>query len=336
MTEIFYTPYPASDGGNRYLNETVKAIESIPSVTVFPVPIGKRKKLNFFFSNVTSRKDCVVLNWHENLLRKKDKLSISCVFSFFVYLLYYRLVFRRVVYVRHNMYPHGMKGYSAKLAGILVNLAERFCTLKVAHSGHLCSRGYKYVPHPLYQPASLSERNSSYSNNYFLIFGRVERYKKIESIISEWGNRHQLLIAGSSKDKAYVEELRQLSQEKNIKILSEFIQESAARNLVANAKAVILAHDGDDMIVSGSFFYAISMGTPVYSVKTDFLNWVKNENRFDGVLTFNSSKDIVQYVNESKYDFLSPLLEVRENAEKLFGERAVFISWNKIFSEINM
>ena len=212
MLNIYY--YPKANNCNQYANNTIKAISASLECDVQNAPCLKefvKRPLTYILAK---RVDYLIVNWLESELSNKEgKISILGTLKFFVYLVFFKLVADKLIYVRHNMYPHNMHGVSAKIAQHITNIAEKlFCYKKVAHSGHLTHAGYIYIPHPLYDSVDFSEINKG---EYFIIFGKIERYKNIESVINEWNNENLLIIAGAVGDCDYLREIMLLAENKN-------------------------------------------------------------------------------------------------------------------------
>lgn len=327
---IKYFPQPSKD--NQYVQNTINAIEHALYTKVELAPNLKDafKNLKTVFSNQKS--DIFIINWLENHLRRSNnKLSILGVFKYFIYLIYFRLLAKKIIYVRHNFYPHNMKGWQAKLACYIANIGEKLCHIKVSHSGHLESQGYEYVPHPLYSsPPVEQELQQKHEDEYFIMFGRIERYKKFETIIDHWNNNKKLLIAGSVGDQEYLNELKNKASEKNIIFDARFIPEDEATNLVMNSNGLILAHADKDMIVSGSFFYAITLGVPVFAIEKPFFTWLKSEHDFEGLFISTSSVDLVKLIQNKK----NIKLDIRIKAEKMFGDATTVKAWQYLLNSL--
>lgn len=122
------------------------------------------------------------------------------VLTFLFRIFSFRLHAMKVIYVRHNLYPHGMACFYAKLAKKIAGLGERFCDENASHSGRLLNRGYFYLPHP---PYDLNELKTN-SEKYFIIFGVFDEYKNIAAISEHWDRKETLLIAGPTKDSGHL------------------------------------------------------------------------------------------------------------------------------------
>lgn len=326
MKKIFYFPKP--NNSNQYSNNTIKAIENAGDFSVVNAPTLKEFIKNPLKTLRCNRADFVIVNWLESHLARKDgSFSLRGMFKFFSYLLLFKIIAKKIIYVRHNIYPHNMIGNSAKVAEKLTDICEKLCNVKVAHSGHLCESGYNYIPHPLYNEGN---NYSEKSNGYYIIFGKIEKYKNIESVILNWVSDLPLLIAGSVGDECYLQYLMGIAQGRNIMFDARFIPDSEAAMLVSQAKALIIAHATDDMIVSGSFFYALSLGVPVIAKRQKFFDWLIHSRDFRGVAIFDSVDELQDILDDRV--FISTQYIFNE-AEENFGMAIVSLAWKSLFIE---
>lgn len=328
MKKIYYFPKP--NNSNQYSNNTIKAIENAGDFSVVNAPTLKEFIKNPLQILRCNRADFLIVNWLESHLARKDgSFSLIGTFKFFSYLLLFKIIAKKLIYVRHNTYPHNMSGKSAKLATKLTDICQKFCNAKVAHSGHLSGSGYTYIPHPLYgELNTYSEKR----NGYYIIFGKIERYKNIESVILNWISDFPLLIAGSVGDEVYLKYLKGISQGRNVKFDARFIPDSEAEMLVSQAKALIIAHADDDMIVSGSFFYALSLGVPVISKSSKFFEWLVNARGFKSIVIFDCASELE---NTLKRETFLSAAEVLKEADENFGALKVELSWKSLLSPSN-
>lgn len=325
MITIKYYPKPSKD--NQYVHNTISSIETAFATKVDIASSLKTvlKKPKLLFSQKKS--DFLIINWLENHLRSSNNsLSILGIFKYFLYLLYFRLIAKKLIYVRHNIYPHNMVGIHAKIACYITEVGMKLCQQKVVHSGHLKDKGYAYVPHPLYD-LKLDLKYKPKFNNYYIIFGRIERYKKIETIIKNWDLEETLLIAGSIGEQSYLDELETISAQKNIKFDARYIPDNEAASLVKESKGAILAHADEDMIVSGSFFFAITLGAPVFAIETPFFNWLRKEQQFKG-LYLSPSPEMIITTLRTEHPCDSNAIKMQ--ADAFFGPISTAKSWQGV------
>ncbi|HBQ2132642.1 TPA: glycosyltransferase [Klebsiella variicola] len=263
MKKIGYFPPPSEK--NSYTIRMSDLLGQFGDVT----PISPKKWKNAFFG--IKKYDVIVFNWLENrCFGKNGKFKFS---SFIISMLWFSIMkhsARKIIYVRHNIYPHNILDKNKKLSVKIMNYFERKSSYTVVHSKSACTGGRVYIPHPLYELKSFSPVSVIEDEKYFVCFGRIEKYKKLDELIKNWPLDHKLIIAGSSDDKDYCLHLKKLATGKKIEIIDKFISDEDAYNLVSRAEYSILPSDSKSMIVSGSFFFSISAGTPVIAVKSDF------------------------------------------------------------------
>lgn len=325
--------YPEPDGANEYTSNMVEHIETVVGERLCYAPNIKDIVLRPHKTFCYKKYDVAVINWLENNLRSESKrLFLFGILKFFVYIVFFKLAARKTVYVRHNISPHDMPRLQARLSKKIVDFGERFFDKKVAHSGHLMAEDYFYVPHPLYQTGVESgEADEDSLKSYYLVFGRVERYKQIDSIVAHWPQTEKLLIAGPASDHDYVSELIVMAKGLNIDFDIRFVPDEEIATIMAQAKAIILSHDGEEMIVSGSFFHAISYGVPVIASNQAFLNWLKRDKDFSGLALFSTVDELDDVI--SKPDVSSKNKILSESAA-LFGAHAVQTNLRQLFNEL--
>lgn len=273
--------------------------------------------------------DLIIVNWLDNkLINKHGRLGLRGLVRFFTRYFRYRALADHVIFVRHNMHPHAASLEAAPQSQRLVDWLERLFSLSVVHSGHLAHDSRLYAPHPLYQaearlPASVSEVEDCY-----VIFGRIMRYKKIESVIDHWCSSSPLHIIGPCKDEAYLQELRQRATGRNVCIRPSFVSEAEASHLVARARGMIIASDGADMIVSASYFYAISHGTPVFAVTSPFFSWIAAEEA-QGLSVYDDARALCADLAAGTVKVASQQ-SILAYAQRRFGNAAVVTAWKSI------
>ncbi len=325
--------YPEPDGANEYTSNMVENIESVAGEAVYFSPNIKDIVLRPHKTFCYKKYDVAVINWLENNLRSEgNKLFVFGVLKFFVYILFFRLAARKTVYVRHNIYPHDIPPQQTETARKIIAFGERLFHKKVSHSGHLVDAGYFYVPHPLYQTQSETMAKAQQLQDYYLVFGRVARYKQIHTLIENWPQNEKLLIAGPASDSAYVEELKASAQGLDIEFDIRFLPSEDVDAIMHNARAIILSHAGEEMIVSGSFFHAISYGLPVIATDQAFLSWLKYDMRFSGLSLFSTVNEFVALL---KAPLATSKQAVLIESERLFGKSVVQANLQHLLSELS-
>lgn len=225
------------------------------------------------------RCDILWVNFIENeLLNNTGQLSIFNLVRLFARTAMMILLAKKSVFVRHNNYPHATHPSRAVLLTKLVNVYERMFDVVVTHSGAEAKGKKMYCPHPLYTLVNSADSNNSLPlklpAEYFVVFGRILPYKKIECLVKNFPVSQTLLVAGAVGDKNYSNSLSAIKQG-NFIFMPGYLTEIDAQKLVSGAKAMVISHADADAVVSGTFFYAMTLGKPVYAVTTEFLKWIK-------------------------------------------------------------
>ncbi len=273
---------PNDSGSNPYARRMQDIIASCARLERFAL----RDCLRRCVRGNWMRFDVVILNWVENRLvsRATRRISLKGVLRVALQLLLMRIFARRVVFVRHNLYPHRTAARSALLAQKLIDYYERCCDVVFVHSGDELTlrngpRARHYLPHPLYRrvdtadPIALRAR-LGLPARYFLVFGRIVPYKRIEQLMARWpAAGHALVVCGEVGDQSYAQLLATRTRD-NIVYKPGLLAEEEAQALVLGAEAVIIAHAEPNTLVSGSFFYALSLYRPVVALRTAFLEWI--------------------------------------------------------------
>jgi glycosyltransferase involved in cell wall biosynthesis len=229
------------------------------------------------------RVDIVFVNWMENELicRQSGRLSVRGALKLLYRTAMIKLLARRTAFVRHNLYPHITKPESARFARQLVDRYESLFDVVFVHSGvneamRNGTRERHYLPHPLYRSPSGSSdqpRPHDFPDRYFLVFGRILPYKNIESLMSAFPEDETLVVCGEASDPDYSAKLAGIARA-NVLYRPGYISEESARAIVTAASAVVIAHAEPNVIVSGTFFYAVSLQRHVFAVRTPFLEWL--------------------------------------------------------------
>lgn len=287
--KIAYAPF--ENDANEY-TQNVKmqlaefgSVEKIPSVRDI---IKKRMFRNF---------DLFIVNWTDNDFIDPDGgVNIRIVIKESLRLLFFRVAAKRILFVRHNVFPHKTAPASRRAAKLAVDFYEKIFHISWVHSGHLASAARHYVPHPLYESATedVSEAEDfQLPENYFIVFGRILPYKKIEELLKVLPPDVNLVVAGSAPDKDYLRALQQQKSD-NVIFIPRFISDTLAKKLIAASLGTVVCNADEDMIVSGSMIFSISIGVPVLALETPFGVWFHNEVNANMIVTAKGLPELVQ------------------------------------------
>ncbi|TQK04481.1 glycosyltransferase involved in cell wall biosynthesis [Herbaspirillum sp. SJZ130] len=265
---------PMEDVGNEYTTRMRELLAGYGDVVRYE---GTRAWALRLLKGRFWRYDYAVLNWMENEFvdLRSGRISWKGFAKVLAKTMVIKAGVRRLVYVRHNNYPHAAQGPAMERSRKLVDWYCRLFANVVSHSGALTAAGAVYCPHPLYRLAEQRDADlpRALPEEYFVVFGRISRYKKIEQLIAAFPANRNLVVAGAVADEAYAQSLLALRRD-NVIVMPGKLSEAQAQKLVSGARGVVISHADADVVVSGTFFYAMSVRRPVFAIETPFLRWV--------------------------------------------------------------
>lgn len=329
---IGYTPFESSE--NAYTARTVEILSRLGGVSKVPTLRGF---LRSPFSCRPNSYEFIIANWVENgIVNRKGRLSIVGVLKFVLNVVLFKVLSRKTIFVRHNNFPHHSSPATSAYAARIIDWAEIFFDYVVTHSGHNATSKRKYIPHPLYKHSHRTGRAQEQPGDYFLIFGRILPYKKIEALIEAVPAHVRLVIAGSAPDKNYVEYLRGLAVTKDIQLIPEFVSDERAAELCKSSRGIVITHNDNDMIVSGTFFYALSLGVPLYTVSTPFAEWACKTLEVPGLYVAKDIQSLCAAMALSNGPVKQLGASEQSKVEQLFGDDVIEKKWSEIFQTITV
>lgn len=324
IRRIAYIPFDETNRNNAYAFRMRDILGRLGEVGAF---VGVKAFVRGSLRLAPPRVDLLVLNWVEGgLLDSSGRFSLRAALKLWLRLSLMRLAARRLVFVRHNHYPHATPAADVKRVQAWVDRLERRCDVAVTHSRAAALGARRYVPHPLYRHGPVQPRAVSdwgLPAQYFVMFGVITPYKKIDEVIQHFPADRYLVIAGAVGDEEYVQHIRSL-QRPNILVRAGFIGDTEAQALVARATALLIAHADADVIVSGSFFFAASVGTPVLAVATPFLRSIEAEF---GPGFAVPAADVKALCHSAAGFERTDTAAFAAQAEQAFGDDAVVAAW---------
>jgi len=253
--------YPYFEKTNPYVANFLDIFGMIGKVkplhlsVCFALLIGCRKQNKF-----------VVLNWFEDapsqvnlsLIRFVQCLTILFIFWFF------RV---KIIWIKHNFAPHANQ--HCFYFKILVTILTKLNFKSITHRPYLT---FSYIPHPLGTMANPETSQTYHEEDFFLIFGAVKKYKRINSLLACWPTERPLLILGFCNDSSLEAEIRQLISDRNLQVKwdnSKF-SDQALHEALTVCRGVIIPNNDSAMLVSGSFYMAASYRKPILMPESDF------------------------------------------------------------------
>jgi hypothetical protein len=291
--------------------------------------LGAKSRALGLLKGKLQRVDLVVVNWEENALvsRKTRGVSAAGTAGLLLKIIAMKLFARRMVFVRHNHYPHSTRAKSVPVVRRLVDRYESLFDFVFVHSGaeveaHSRTKRH-YLPHPLYRTVSDAAREEpppELPPQYFVTFGRIVPYKHIDSLMTAFPGSENLVVCGEVGNADYAAALARIKRH-NIIYRPGYIAEEAAQGLVKGAQAVVIAHDCASSIVSGTFFYAISLQRHVFAVRTPFLDWIAPRLGPDILTLADDIEHLCRLIEKSKCTPLSE--ESQLIVQRELGDEAV-------------
>lgn len=325
--------YPDQSGLNDFIKNTVVALEENQGVAVRGISLNHVELILNTYLRSQYDADYTIINWLENNMRGRfGRFSLWGAVKYFFLLLTFKCTCRKLIYVRHNIYPHGMTGLGAKVAFWLANIGESLCYEKVCMSGHLQSRGYKYVPHPLYKTSfkySSIRSDAISSHEYFVVFGEVSPHKNLHNLISIWTTNTLLVVVGNCKDNKYLDLLKQMSVGKKVQFYVGYIGNEEAFRIVSQSSGVILSRIHSANIVSGAYFYAVTHGVPVFAIRTEFFDWLTESGGVPGLYLYH---DLVELTNslETRLHQTLNKTSIAQFGYQRFSIETVALAWRDV------
>ena len=226
----------------------------------------------------SGRLDWLVVNWTDNDLldRRTKTVAWRKVVKLFAKTVALRLAARRLAFVRHNVYPHAVAAGHEARAARWVDRYEGLFDVVLTHSGDDSQRPRRYCPHPLYRRIDAAFDRTlvdTLPEHYFVLFGRLVRYKRIAELIAAFPDDRTLVVVGAIGDRGYAAELVALARP-NVIVAPRLLPEAEAQAIVSRGAALLIAHADADVVVSSSFFFGMSLAVPVLAVATPYLRWI--------------------------------------------------------------
>ncbi len=292
-----------------------------------------RFKRLFSLKNVFQRKqNAVVLNWYEDQPFRKGLSVVTrplFILSFFFTLLSMRIFSSNVVWVRHNFKPHNVNKAST-LYRIVIKMLSIVAT-KIVTLEYTPEVKASVVKHPLYKTdsqllAQIHSNTQQAKKNDYLYFGSIKPYKRLDSLLAVWPEDKKLVIAGYCADHNHAAELRQLIRARHLQVTWEnaFLTDAELEKTVANSRFVILPHDDNAMISSGTFYYALGLGANIICFDSAFAREKARAFPFVRIVDrehLASELKSISYVDSG---------DVLTSAYHHYNEKAVADSWRPV------
>ncbi|MBT82620.1 MAG: hypothetical protein CL587_19790 [Alteromonadaceae bacterium] len=286
-------------------------------------------------ANLFSRKEnWLVLNWYEDQPFRKGMSGPkrwAFLLAFFLTVCSIPLFSSKVIWVRHNYKPHNVSTHSTLytfILKLLTLIADRVVTLEMTDRIES-----SVVKHPLYfNDRDLFQFFEAIGDTQkgidFLYFGSIKPYKRLDKLLEVWPLNQKLQVMGFCSDKEYAARLYSIIDQRGLQVdwNNEFVKEETLEDAVSDTRFVIMAHDDNAMISSGTFYMAMSLGANVLCFDSAFARMKAREFPFVKIIepdNLETQLANLEYVDSSV---------VVNQAVDRYGEEAIRESWRVVLT----
>lgn len=264
------------------------------------------------------QREVLILNWFEDRVTYSSKPLFEFIKSLFL-LLFIKIKFSKVIWVRHNFKPHTKQGQSQY--NMLCWLLNKISKTTITHRPVNCINS-TYIPHPLYKK---NIPNSSLVKDiHYLYFGVIKKYKGLETLLAYWPKDKPLTIAGKCNSQELLNSLNHLIESRRLdcNIINSFITDDVLDNYINRAHYIILPHTDNSMIVSGSLYHALSLGANVIMTKSDFSKYAQNTYKTINIVDMESINNLDGFQEK-------PVDTIISSAKLISGHEVIAEKWKK-------
>jgi len=335
--------YHYSPGANPYQKILVEGLEK----NGLKVKKIKLRKLFSFLDVRFFFYDFVHFDWVHDLYSSNNKFLK--LFKMIQFHLTINLMPSKVSLTVHNVVSHnGTHEDESKFINLILSKSKALFYLSPSTKKDfeklypLASKiSSKVVFHPIYEtaltkPFSKKIENCSHEKekSNFLVFGRLNKYKKIDDLIKLWNKNHiynRLTVIGNPESASYKNSLQNLKNNNEyIKLIFKKFSDDDLVNLAIKSDTCIInSHSNAN---SGTAYAAMSMGMRIIAPNTQYFKDLKQF--YDDIFMFDhnviekSFLDVINQINMQDMTVLKRLKNIKQ-AQKFYSEKA----FSKKFAE---
>ena len=213
--------------------------------------------------------DVMVLNWPENVVRRKFSNIQMCLLVLGINVA--RLLNKQIIWVMHNKHQHG--GVSIRGQWLMKFMSEK-ATLVLTHSqegvrhfndAYLPERGKcRYIPHPVYTTKIFPTSSIEWD---YIIWGSIEPRKNILEFVEYTGKSlffkdKRILICGRCKDEGYFSRIESICSN-NITLVNKRVDDGELEEYIRKSKIVLFTYSVGSLLSSGALIYSINFLKPI-------------------------------------------------------------------------
>jgi hypothetical protein len=301
---------------NRFVQRNACAISSVV-YSVQSTSVIKRKPWEgLFFRSI------IILNWSENRLIKKDgEVSVVGFIGLLLRWAIYRCLGFRLIWIRHNRWPHASKVSSRPVLLLFQSLLAKLVNKQACLSHYWSNKlGLHYIPFIAYsdkQPfLSTSRRNVA------VMLGKMQPYKQYERILDDWDADLSLEVIGpiNNEYKLILDRcIEKRSREESSILLNNCrLSDNDYDNALLTSRYAVISYSLDSAYVSAAIHHALSFGCLPIMPKSDY----RDELQSQGIPVLSlENLDLNARYSEEAYD----------SYFDCFGKKAVAQSWSELF-----
>lgn len=239
----------------------------------------------------TRRKNTLVLNWVEDQMYRNGISKFHAVgfcIWFAAIALMGKVMASNIIWIRHNYQPHNATN-TMIMHSIMCNLLARLSTKQICLEDYY---GQEVLPHPLYLTdeqikLNIVAANVSIAPRKFAFVGAIKAYKGIHNVLEHWPSAQPMLITGRCEHIAYAKKLETIIKRRslNVECRYGYLSDRELESILQSYEYIILAHDDNRMISSGTFYHAITFGCNLLCLPSKFTLAKAAEHDFVHVLT---------------------------------------------------
>jgi len=279
----------------------------------------KKFQINFRF-------DIYHIHWPETYLLCNNifKYFIGSCYVLFV-LFFFKIFKKKIIWTVHNIKPHFSyyTFFNTFFYKALNTLTDKYIFLNNRDFHSIKSDNKIIIRHGL-DLISQNKYNllKKETQNYFLFFGGITKYKNIDLVIRNFNSFNysniKLLIIGKSYDNDYLSFLNNLSNSNdNIEIIPEFVLEDKLYEYIINSIAVLIPYSNNN---SGVLYKSLECRKQVVTIYSELNEEFSKlfgsdkiiQHDFSKLIEFNLNTDLSRFENLGQYHW-SKIAQKTEN-----------------------
>lgn len=268
-TKVYiYPPYKGKilKTGNKYTQLLWNSFEESPDFEIVNHRVIKKPFYDFIF-NIDAK--IFIFSWIESYAVSHLRMwKFLYILSFILFL---RLLNKKVVWIMHNKHPH-LK--STKTTDWAMRTLAKVSKYVITHADegvkhfehHLNGRCGKcvFIPHPVYND-NLFE---SYPIKWdYIIWGNISPRKGIVEFLDyvkgdNYFADKKILICGKCGDKHYAQQIEDSCSE-NIEFINDFISDGQLREYIGSSACILFTYQESSILSSGALVYSLNFCKPI-------------------------------------------------------------------------